>query len=41
MDLMFKNDMEGSDQIELSDWQKRSLVERVDESIGRMLQPLL
>ncbi|MBF6569402.1 MAG: cardiolipin synthase [Candidatus Binataceae bacterium] len=41
MDLMFRNDMEGSDQIKLSDWQKRSLVERVDESIARMLQPVL
>ena len=41
MNLMFRNDIENSDQINLERWEKRSLVERIEESIADCVQPLL
>ena len=41
MDLMFRNDMENSMQIELGQWENRSLHERLDESVARFIEPLL
>ena len=41
MNLMFRNDVENSEQIDLDQWEKRSLIERVEESIADCVQPLL
>jgi cardiolipin synthase len=41
MNLMFRNDIENSEPVVLSQWRRRSLMERVEESIARRLQPLL
>jgi cardiolipin synthase A/B len=41
MDLMFRKDIEHSESIVLSQWRRRSLTERVEESIAERLQPLL
>jgi len=41
MNLMFKNDLEDSTNIELAQWRKRSLAERIDEFFAQLIQPLL
>jgi hypothetical protein len=41
MNLMFKNDMENSKQIELDQWEHRGLCERLDETAARLIEPLL
>ncbi|HKD65878.1 MAG TPA: phospholipase D-like domain-containing protein [Candidatus Binataceae bacterium] len=41
MDLMFRNDMEGSQPIDLEEWERRGLLERLDETIAWLLEPLL
>jgi cardiolipin synthase len=41
MDLMFKNDLEESERIQLSQWKKRSLPERFREFFARLIEPLL
>jgi cardiolipin synthase len=41
MNLMFKNDMESSKQIDLEEWKHRGLHERFNETIAGMIEPLL
>ena len=41
MDRMFRSDMESSEQIELRRWERRSLLERIEESLAGDLQRLL
>ena len=41
MNLMFANDLEGSDQIKLEEWRHRGFRERVDETTAQMIEPLL
>jgi cardiolipin synthase A/B len=41
MNLMFKNDIEGSRQIDPEQWQHRGLIERIQEEVARIMQPLL
>jgi len=41
MDTMFLSDIEQSDRIDREQWQKRGLLERLDETIARIAQPLL
>jgi cardiolipin synthase A/B len=41
MNLMFRNDLENSSQIELDQWKHRGLLERLHETIARFVQPLL
>lgn len=41
MNLMFKNDLEDSQQIELVQWDQRSLPERLREAFAELIQPLL
>ncbi len=41
MNLMFRNDLESSKQIELDDWNRRGLLERIHETAARLVQPLL
>ena len=41
MDLMFKNDLEDSEQIELAQWNERSLLERLREALAEIIEPLL
>jgi cardiolipin synthase len=41
MSLMFRNDMENSKQIELDQWDHRPLLERLDEIIAGIAEPLL
>ena len=41
MNLMFRNDLRNSEEIELQRWERRSLTERMEESIARCFQPLL
>ena len=41
MTLMFRNDIENSEQIDLERWKKRSAMERIDESVARCFQRLL
>ncbi|HVB81949.1 MAG TPA: phospholipase D-like domain-containing protein [Candidatus Binataceae bacterium] len=41
MNLMFRNDMENSERIELRQWEHRSPLERIDESLAGDLQRLL
>jgi cardiolipin synthase A/B len=41
MNLMFRDDMENSEQIKMQRWKRRSLLERIDESIAGDLQRLL
>jgi cardiolipin synthase A/B len=41
MNLMFKNDLEDSQQIELTQWNRRSLVERLREDFAELIYPLL
>jgi len=41
MDLMFKNDLEDSETIELARWKKRSLTERLKETFAELIEPLL
>ena len=41
MDLMFKNDLEDSETIELARWKKRSLTERLKETFAELIYPLL
>jgi cardiolipin synthase A/B len=41
MNLMFKNDLEDSQPIELAQWHHRSLLERLKERFAEMIQPLL
>lgn len=41
MNLMFREDIENSNQINLERWKKRSLIERIEESVARCFEPLL
>jgi cardiolipin synthase len=41
MNLMFRGDMENSRQIELDQWNHRSLGERFDETVARFIEPML
>jgi cardiolipin synthase len=41
MNLMFQNDLENSDQIELGQWNHRPLHQRFEESFARIVEPLL
>lgn len=41
MDTMFRKDIENSKQIELEQWKRRGWRERFDESVARMIEPLL
>jgi cardiolipin synthase A/B len=41
MNLMFKNDLEDSEVIELAEWKHRSLVERLREVFAELIEPLL
>lgn len=41
MNLMFRNDLEGSEQIDLRQWERRSLLERIDDTIAGYLQRML
>jgi cardiolipin synthase A/B len=41
MNLMFKNDLEDSENIELARWKERSLVERLREVFAELIEPLL
>jgi len=41
MNLMFRQDMEDSEEIELVQWKKRSVFERIEESIAGSMEPLL
>jgi cardiolipin synthase A/B len=41
MNLMFKNDLEDSQQIELVQWDQRSLLERLREAFAELMEPLL
>ena len=41
MNRMFRNDLENSEEIKLQRWERRSLMERIEESIAGCLQPLL
>jgi cardiolipin synthase A/B len=41
MNLMFKNDIERSKQIDLAQWKQRGLRERIDETAARMVEPFL
>jgi hypothetical protein len=41
MDMMFRNDIENSKQIELDQWKHRPLLERFDETVARIIKPLL
>jgi len=41
MNLMFRNDLEHSRQIELDQWGSRGLDERLDETLAWMIEPLL
>jgi cardiolipin synthase A/B len=41
MNLMFREDIENSNQITLELWRKRSLTERIEELVARCFEPLL
>jgi cardiolipin synthase A/B len=41
MNLMFKNDLEDSQQIELVQWDQRSLLDRLREAFAELIEPLL
>jgi cardiolipin synthase A/B len=41
MNLMFKNDLEDSTNIELAQWRERPLAERLEEFFAELIQPLL
>ena len=41
MNLMFRQDMEYSEEINLQQWAKRSMFERIEESIAGSMEPLL
>jgi cardiolipin synthase A/B len=41
MDLMFKNDLEDSEQIDLARWEQRSWLERFREMFAELIEPLL
>jgi cardiolipin synthase len=41
MNLMFRQDMEDSEEINLQQWKKRSIFERIEESIAGSTEPLL
>ena len=41
MDRMFRSDMENSRQIDLDQWKRRGLCERLEETAARMVEPLL
>jgi len=41
MNLMFKNDLEDSRQIDLAQWKERSLPERLKEFFAELIEPLL
>jgi cardiolipin synthase A/B len=41
MNRMFRSDMENSTQIDLAQWKHRGLCERVEETVARMVEPLL
>ena len=41
MNLMFRNDIEGSAQIEAEQWKHRGFVERLHETAARIIEPLL
>jgi cardiolipin synthase len=41
MDMMLRNDIENSEQIEPDQWKHRPLLERFDETVARIIEPLL
>jgi cardiolipin synthase len=41
MNLMFKNDIEDSNLIDLQQWRHRGIVERFDEFFARLIEPVL
>jgi cardiolipin synthase A/B len=41
MGVMFRNDLENSQQIELESWRHRSLRERLNETIAGVVEPML
>ncbi len=41
MNLMFTDDLAHSDEVDSEAWRHRSIFERADESVARLLQPLL
>jgi cardiolipin synthase len=41
MNLMFKNDLENSREITLTDWKHRGLIERLNEGVAWLIEPLL
>lgn len=41
MEQMFKNDLSSARQIELAQWKKRGMRERVDETFAQLIEPLL
>ncbi len=41
MNLMFKNDLEDSEPIQLEQWERRPLLERLREDFARLVEPLL
>jgi len=41
MNMMFRNDMENSQQIQLEDWKNRGLLERLHETVAWLVKPLL
>ena len=41
MNLMFRNDIESSKQIEPDQWKNRGFLERVHETAARIIEPLL
>jgi len=41
MNLMFHQDMEDYEEIKLVQWKKRSVFERIEESISGSMEPLL
>ena len=41
MNLMFRNDLENSKQIELDQWRHRGWRERLNETVARMIEPFL
>jgi hypothetical protein len=41
MNLMFRNVMENSSQIEPDNWKNRGLLERLHQTVGWLFEPLL
>lgn len=41
MNLMFRNDMENSSEIDLAQWQQRGILECLHEAMARLIEPML